>query len=237
MSLERVLSAVRALLARELVERGLSVNETARLLGLTPAAVSMYLSGKRGGELVGVLASDERVMALVRSHAELFVDAAKRGARGPIDLTELAKVISNILAQKTPGVELEELIRERIRLEQETATRAMAYSYRMRNPLVRALFMQIATDSLRHAEILTMILDHLTGRLKADGLDISEEELEALAQEEASMRESIADLYKVGDPVLRALILSIELDEQKHFQLIKALQLAPRLPRGNPGPS
>jgi len=34
-SLERVLSAVRALLARELAERGFSVNETARLLGLT----------------------------------------------------------------------------------------------------------------------------------------------------------------------------------------------------------
>ncbi|ABL88477.1 conserved hypothetical protein [Pyrobaculum islandicum DSM 4184] len=228
MSLERVLSAIRAVLARELVERGLGVNETARLLGLTPAAVSMYLSGKRGGELVNVLTSDERIMSLIKSHAEMFADAAKRGARGPIDLTELAKVVSNILAQKSPEVELEELIQTRIRLEQETATRAMAYSYKVRNPLVRALFMQIATDSLRHAEILTMILDYLSGRLKADELGITVEELETLAQEESSMRESIADLYKLGDPVLRALILSIELDEQKHYQLVKTLQLTLR---------
>jgi len=49
-----------------------------------------------------------------------------------------------------------------------------------------------------------------------------------LAQEESAMRESIADLYKLGDPVLRALILSIELDEQKHYQLVKTLQLASR---------
>jgi hypothetical protein len=34
-SLKHVSSAVRSLLARELAERGLSVNETTRLLGLT----------------------------------------------------------------------------------------------------------------------------------------------------------------------------------------------------------
>jgi len=225
-NVERVLSAVRALLARELVERGLSVNETARLLGLTPAAVSMYLSGKRGGELAQEVARDERAMSLIRSHAEIFVDAAGGGVRGPLDLTELAKVVANVLAQREPQAELEEVIKSRIRLEQETATRAMAYSYKVRNPLIRSLFMQIATDSLRHAEVLTMILDYLSGRLKAEEVDLSEAELEALAQEESSMRESIADLYKLGDPVLRALILSIELDEQKHYQLIKTLQLA-----------
>lgn len=228
MNVERVLSAVRALLARELVERGLSVNETARLLGLTPAAVSMYLSGKRGGELVQEVARDERAMSLIRSHAEIFIDAARRGVRGPLDLTELAKVVANILAQRSPQAELEEVIKARIRLEQETASRAMAYSYKVRNPLMRSLFMQIATDSLRHAEVLTMILDYFSGRLKAEEVDLSEEELETLAQEESSMRESIADLYKLGDPVLRALILSIELDEQKHYQLIKTLQLASR---------
>ncbi|RFA98109.1 helix-turn-helix domain-containing protein [Pyrobaculum aerophilum] len=228
MSFERALSAVRALLARELVERGLSVNETAKLLGLTPAAVSMYVSGKRGGELVQELAKDERVMGLIKSHADILVDAARKGIRGPVDLTELAKVISNIMSQRGQHADLEELIRSRIRLEQETASRAMAYSYKVKNPLIRALFMQIAADSLRHAEILTMILDYLGGRLRAEGIDLNEEELEVLAAEEGSMRESIADLYRIGDPVLRALILSIELDEGKHFQLIRTLQLAAR---------
>ncbi|AAL63324.1 transcriptional regulator [Pyrobaculum aerophilum] len=228
MSFERALSAVRALLARELVERGLSVNETAKLLGLTAAAVSMYISGKRGGELVQELAKDERVMGLIKNHADILVDAARKGIRGPVDLTELAKVISNIMSQRGQHADLEELIRSRIRLEQETASRAMTYSYKVKNPLIRALFMQIAADSLRHAEILTMILDYLGGRLRAEGIDLNEEELEVLAAEEGSMRESIADLYRIGDPVLRALILSIELDEEKHFQLIRTLQLAAR---------
>ncbi|MFN3804852.1 MAG: ferritin family protein [Pyrobaculum sp.] len=226
MNLEKVLSAVRALVARELVKRGLSVNETARVLGLTPAAVSMYVSGKRGGELVDKLAKDERVMALVKSQCEVIIDMAKRGARGGVDLTELAKVVSNIISQKQPQAGLEEVIKERIRIEQETASRAMAYSYRTRNPLVRSLFMQIAADSLRHAEILTAILDYLAGRLKAEDIGVTEEELQTLTQEEYSMRESIAELYRVVEPVVRALILSIELDEQKHYQLVKSLQMA-----------
>lgn len=226
MNLEKILSAIRALVARELVKRGLSVNETARILGLTPPAVSMYVSGKRGGELVDKLAKDERVMTLVKSQCEVILDMAKRGARGGVDLTELAKVVANIISQKQPQAGLEEVIKERIRIEQETASRAMAYSYRTRNPLVRSLFMQIAADSLRHAEILTAILDYLAGRLRAEDLGVTEEELQALAQEEYSMRESIAELYKVEEHVIRALILSIELDEQKHYQLVKSLQIA-----------
>ncbi|MEM1598203.1 MAG: ferritin family protein [Pyrobaculum sp.] len=231
MNLEKYLSAVRALVAKELVARGLSVNETARLLGLTPAAVSMYVSGKRGGELAAELAKSESVMSLIRSHCEVFLDMAAKGAKGPVDLTELAKLVASIVEQRGPREQVEELIRERIRIEQETATRAMAYSYKTRNPLIRALFMQIATDSLRHAEILTMILDRLSGRLKGEEFDVSEQELDALADEEMAMRESIAELYRVGDPVLRALILSIELDEQKHYQLVKALQLAAKASR------
>jgi len=225
-SLERYLSAVRALVARELVARGLSVNETARLLGLTPAAVSMYVAGKRGGDLVNELARDEGVMAIIKSHCDAIVDMAARGAKGPVDLTELAKVVARLVEQRRPEARLEDLIRERIRLEQETATRAMAYSYKTRNPLVRALFMQIATDSLRHAEILTLILDYLGGRVKAEEVDLSSEELEKLAEEEWEMRESLAELYRSLSPLVRALVLSIELDEQKHYQLIKALQLA-----------
>ncbi|MEM0370214.1 MAG: transcriptional regulator [Pyrobaculum sp.] len=228
MTFDRVLSAVRALMAKELVARGLSVNETARLLGLTPAAVSMYISGKRGGELAEELARDERVMALIKSHGEVILDMAKRGSRQPVDLTELAKVVANITARRDSKFELEEVIKERIKLEQATAGRAMAYSYKTRNPLMRTLFMQIASDSLRHAEILTAILDYLAGRLKSEDLGVSMEELEALAEEEFSMRESIAELYKVDDPVVRALILSIELDEQKHYQLVKSLQMAAR---------
>ncbi len=46
----RILPAVRRELARILVEeRGFSRRAAAKVLGVTPAALSQYLSGKRGG--------------------------------------------------------------------------------------------------------------------------------------------------------------------------------------------
>jgi predicted transcriptional regulator len=43
-----VLPSIRAAIAEELVRRGLSQKEVSRLLGITPPAVSQYVSKKRG---------------------------------------------------------------------------------------------------------------------------------------------------------------------------------------------
>ena len=46
-----VLPQIRADLAKELVEGGLSQKDVADMLGITPAAVSQYLSKKRAGKV------------------------------------------------------------------------------------------------------------------------------------------------------------------------------------------
>jgi predicted transcriptional regulator len=43
-----VLPSIRAAIAEELVKRGISQKEASRLLGITPPAVSQYVSKKRG---------------------------------------------------------------------------------------------------------------------------------------------------------------------------------------------
>lgn len=43
-----VLPSIRAAVAEELVKRGLAQKEVSRLLGITPSAVSQYVSKKRG---------------------------------------------------------------------------------------------------------------------------------------------------------------------------------------------
>ncbi len=43
-----VLPSIRAAIAEELVKRGLSQKEVSRILGITPPAVSQYVSKKRG---------------------------------------------------------------------------------------------------------------------------------------------------------------------------------------------
>jgi len=220
-TLDKYISAVRAVVAKEMIRRGFSVNEAARLLGVTAAAVSLYVSGKRGGELAAKVESDERIMSIIRS----YVDAIAEGGRsGVLDLTDLAQAVKNAFeAPSRAKADVTLLIMERIKLEQETAVKSMALAYRSANPLARSLFMQIAMDSMRHAEILTTILDYLAGRIKADEIALTEEELKALSEEEREMRESLAALSGVEDPLVMALIKSIEFDELKHYELVKAL--------------
>lgn len=47
-----VLPGIRATIAQELVKRGVSQREVSRLMDVTPAAVSQYVSGKRGYNIV-----------------------------------------------------------------------------------------------------------------------------------------------------------------------------------------
>jgi uncharacterized protein len=47
-----VLPSIRAAIAEELVRRGLSQKEVSKLLGITPPAVSQYVSKKRGYNIV-----------------------------------------------------------------------------------------------------------------------------------------------------------------------------------------
>ena len=62
-----VLPSIRAATAEELIKRGISQKEVSRMLGITPPAVSQYLSKKRGYNIefredirqaIGVLADD-----------------------------------------------------------------------------------------------------------------------------------------------------------------------------------
>ena len=62
-----VLPSIRAAIAEELIKRGISQKEVSRMLGITPPAVSQYLSKKRGynvefrediRQAIGTLADD-----------------------------------------------------------------------------------------------------------------------------------------------------------------------------------
>ena len=63
-----LIPAVRAILSKELViEKGLKEEEVARMLGITQAAVSNYLSGTRGdNELISKLMSLSEIMSMIK---------------------------------------------------------------------------------------------------------------------------------------------------------------------------
>ncbi|MEM4523525.1 MAG: helix-turn-helix domain-containing protein, partial [Archaeoglobaceae archaeon] len=67
-----ILPALRAHLARELFKRGFKMKDVAEMLGLTQAAVSQYLSSKRGQKGIEILEKDEEVKSIVLELADLI---------------------------------------------------------------------------------------------------------------------------------------------------------------------
>lgn len=62
-----LIPAVRAILSKELIEKGLKEEEVARMLGITQAAVSNYLRGTRGdNELIAKLMSLSEIMSMIK---------------------------------------------------------------------------------------------------------------------------------------------------------------------------
>lgn len=85
-----ILPYIRAGLARELAKRGLTQEAIAEKMGLTQAAVSQYISGKRARE--GVF--DEHALDLVK---KLATDI---GEGGPVDLQKRICTICNYINNK-----------------------------------------------------------------------------------------------------------------------------------------
>jgi predicted transcriptional regulator len=66
---------IRADLARELVRNGMSQNEAAEKLGITPAAVSQYIHKKRGQESK----PSGQYKKLIEKAAKEVIDSSKSG--------------------------------------------------------------------------------------------------------------------------------------------------------------
>jgi hypothetical protein len=101
----------------------------------------------------------------------------------------------------------------------------MRLAQKARDELTRAVFRQIASDSLRHAEIvasLTTYLDRGTSNVYASG--ITPREVRDLIDREREAETEVAD--GTGPPIggLLALLLeSMEADERKHARMLQGL--------------
>ncbi|HIQ10441.1 MAG TPA: hypothetical protein EYH26_00490 [Pyrodictium sp.] len=90
---KHVVPAIRAALAILLVnEYGLSAYRVAKLLGMTPAAISNYLLRRRGGELVDKLLEDGEIKKVLVELAEkLISDDVSEGL--PSHLCRICRVV------------------------------------------------------------------------------------------------------------------------------------------------
>ena len=89
---KRVLPALRAMIARELVERhGLPQSKVASLLGVTQASISHYLSAKRG-KIAGLVCKPEELREMAREIAGKIAD-------GSIKPDEVSKCLCELCAR------------------------------------------------------------------------------------------------------------------------------------------
>jgi len=74
-----VIPSVRAAVAVALIQKGLTEYRVSKLLGITPAAVSQYLSKKRGGKLRDLLLSKLEYRRRIEYIADLFIQDNGQG--------------------------------------------------------------------------------------------------------------------------------------------------------------
>jgi hypothetical protein len=229
-----------ALIARELVVSfGLPERRAAVLLGIAPSAVSQYLSGKRLGGATGLARMPEASRRSARRGAQRLAGPTGDAAVAlEVVLTvarELARQAGESPARASPRAlsssdprrdrELRRALRQRIANEQTAVGECMRLAQRSRDELTRAVFRQIASDSLRHAEIVASIQTYIDRGLHhtfASG--IQRRDIERLIQRE---REAEASGPRPTGAefggMIEVLWQSMEADERKHEALLDAL--------------
>jgi predicted transcriptional regulator len=224
---EEAFPRIRALLAHKLVKKyGLKKSLVARVMAVSPSAVTQYLAGRRGGRQgdAKLVEEIESLAARVARKIELgLVEAAASEVQAYLNQLISPKPAQ---PQQTDGSRLEEIInslRSRMELEEEAARKSLELSSRATSPLAKLLLKQMAVDSLRHADIINMVIVALRS-----GGDTSINASDATLISQMSIFESLSETQKLSEtpiaslsPTIRALLLSIDMDEEKHEKLLK----------------
>lgn len=231
-----------ALAAREGVEHlGLSSRRMASLLGLAPSAVSQYLSGKRLEREFLEYSTDQRAQAIARQGVARLIEAHEEGGGRTRVVLDGAVALSGLLRSEDqrprqhagrPGVETAPRMRQtarwlrlRVKAEQVAVTQCMRLAQRARDELTRTILRQIASDSLRHAEIVASLAGYIDrGVSGAFASGITRKEVEALIERERRA-EAQADTELTGQlqGTMAILVASMEADERKHAELLRGL--------------
>ncbi|HVP23395.1 MAG TPA: helix-turn-helix domain-containing protein [Conexivisphaerales archaeon] len=235
---ERLVPGLRSLIVRSLVERrGMRKRDAARALGLSPSAVTQYLKGGRASSQAKALSKPE-IVQLVDDLSDKI--ALRGGNLMQAEFFELLYTVSGLL-QRSPQFTHEagpidhrgrerllSTLRGRLQAEQEAAELFMGVAVGTRDDLTRLLFRGVASDSIRHADIVMTIISSIE-KGEAVEPDIPDKgHLQKLLAYEESAHVHNLDAVKPFFPseIISALLASIEADERKHSDLLKRLMAA-----------
>jgi predicted transcriptional regulator len=229
---------LQGLVARELVEEmGISGRRAAELLGVAPSAISQYLSGRRLRTLFPAFAARGEARRIARRVAQRLLDLPVATSAPPRMLLEAAAELAERTRESTrerPRAEPEEdlvverelvrALRRRVLGEQNAVASCMQLAQKARDELTRAIFRQIAADSLRHAEIVTSLASQLDrGMAVAYASGITRRDVERMMEREHAAEAGGQEFSRTLGGTMGLLAASMEADERKHEVLLKGL--------------
>lgn len=252
-AIEGALTGLRVILAQNLTGMGWPRMVVADTLGISPSAVTLYTKGSRGktfeemirrapGSSSVIAELTESISGTLRKDSSidvfpLILDAAYKVMRtvnsGRKDASETRNAgppkKESIPATGRAGKDRwVRSLESRLEEEQRAARRSLVLAAGVKDEVTKAVFRQIATDSIRHADLISMIIGKVTtsGLMTVGGRSAKPEsglihDIEAMLAEEEKADEVIR--IPGVSPDLEALLESIELDERKHRILLKKL--------------
>jgi rubrerythrin len=233
----RWVGLTQALVARELVESlGVSTRHAAELLGLAPSAVSQYLGGKRREVLLDQFGDRPKVRAIAYRTAVVLAQSTPPAVPSPRLVLEAAAQVAEEVrgaASKEGARALQRGIdrvalgrlRQRVAAEQSAVSECMQLAQKAGDELTRSVFRQIASDSLRHAEIVASLAGYLeTGVTRSFASGVTRADVQRLIRREREAeRGASKEIRSHVGGVMALLLESMEADERKHEQLLQGL--------------
>lgn len=224
-----------AMVAREMVEQlGVPARRTAQLLGTAPSAVSQYLRGHRHRGAIAEIGSRPDVALVVHRAAVSVAETPAGRSASPRLVLDAAAALAE-LVQKTgptsapPAGRIDRAtvrqLHDRVATEQAAVSDCMLLAQKARDELTRAVFRQIASDSLRHAEIVASLAVYVeSGSNHSFASGIERPDIQHLMQreKEAESRSSGRLRTRLGG-VMKLLAESMAADERKHERLLEGL--------------
>ena len=213
---------------------GKSNKDVSAALGITPSAVSQYIKGKRGfslkknaNELKGFNKAIRDTAITIGKLIEI-----NEYARCQVAVLKIAQELAgisiedsktdSISKEKYSNMDIKAILAERIRREQDSAMYFLGFAQSSGSHFARILFRQIATDSLRHADIVQSLLEHVDKPLNREFGNLSTEVIDKLLEKAREHKEvSINNIKERLGPEAGLLIESVEMDDKEQIILLK----------------
>ena len=230
-NVEQILPAVRSLLAKELINNhNVSKADVSKILGISPAAVTQYTKNKRGS-YADKLGKNKEVLPIIASLAEHFANKKKKEGemRRNMTIIETSENIISIINNQ--GIKDKrkldpktKILQDRVEAELREARTSLNMANKIEDGFGKLLFKGIASDSIRHAEIVSQVIrdQETVGSFKLDR-QLKKYLKQMIEEEENASEQSMTKLVKTSHPAVRALLQSVDQDEKKHKNMLKSL--------------